>query len=126
MALPPRIPKTLPQIGRTKPPRAGMSREHLAWIRRLPCACCGARFMVGNHAHHLLRTGERGMGLKSPDRYAIPLCVTHHQGIHAAGDEEGYLRRWGIDGRALADRLWRVSGDDAQGERAIARARPSA
>jgi hypothetical protein len=48
--------------------------RYLAWIRTQPCVVCGAR--RGIEAAH---TGPRGLGQKSPDRSAIPLCFRHHR-----------------------------------------------
>ena len=47
---------------------------YLAWIRTLPCLVCGAR--RGIEASH---TGPHGLGQKSPDSSAIPLCTRHHR-----------------------------------------------
>ena len=53
--------------------REGNDPKHLAFVRKLFCVLCGARVNV--QAHHLkLGTGERGIGMKSTDRWAIPLC----------------------------------------------------
>jgi hypothetical protein len=48
--------------------------RYLAWIRTQPCVVCGAR--RGIEAAH---TGPRGLGQKSPDTSAIPLCLRHHR-----------------------------------------------
>jgi hypothetical protein len=48
--------------------------RYLAWIRTLPCLVCGAR--RGIEASH---TGPHGLGQKSPDSSAIPLCTRHHR-----------------------------------------------
>jgi len=48
--------------------------RYLAWIRTLPCAVCGAS--RGIEASH---TGHHGLGQKSPDTSAIPLCARHHR-----------------------------------------------
>ena len=48
--------------------------RYLAWIRTLPCLVCGAT--RGIEASH---TGPRGLGQKSPDTSAIPLCHQHHR-----------------------------------------------
>ena len=48
--------------------------RYLAWIRTLPCMVCGAR--RGIEASH---TGPHGLGQKSPDTSAIPLCARHHR-----------------------------------------------
>src|ERR1700731_1956056 len=48
--------------------------RYLAWIRAQPCVVCGAR--RGIEASH---TGPHGLGQKSPDSSAIPLCSKHHR-----------------------------------------------
>jgi hypothetical protein len=47
---------------------------YLAWIRTLPCLVCGST--KGIEASH---TGPRGLGQKSSDTSAIPLCYQHHR-----------------------------------------------
>jgi len=93
-----------------------MDRNHLAMVRRLPCCVCGGDY-GRREAHHLLRTGEHGMGRKSSDRWALPLCDHDHSVLHAAGDEEAFLARHGVDGRALASSLWAARGDQEAMER---------
>jgi hypothetical protein len=107
MPLPARISRNLPQPQKRQ--RDGMDRNHVANVGDCPCCVCGT--VSGVHAHHLLRSGERGMALKSPDKYCIPLCALHHQELHDAGDEDGYLARRDIDGRALAAALWAERGN---------------
>ena len=48
--------------------------RYLAWIRTQPCIVCGAT--RGIEAAH---TGPHGLGQKSPDSSAIPLCHKHHR-----------------------------------------------
>jgi len=48
--------------------------KYLAWIRTHSCVVCGAS--RGIEASH---TGPHGLGQKSPDTSAIPLCVKHHR-----------------------------------------------
>jgi hypothetical protein len=48
--------------------------QYLAWIRSQPCLICGSRW--GVEASH---TGPRGLGQKSSDFSAIPLCHKHHR-----------------------------------------------
>jgi hypothetical protein len=47
---------------------------YLKWIRTLPCAVC--RATRGVEAAH---TGPHGLGQKSSDLSAIPLCARHHR-----------------------------------------------
>lgn len=70
------------------------ARAFLEYIRSLPCLVCQN---PSTFAHHLLRTGDRGMGYKSPDRYAVPLCNGHHRELHRLGDESSFFLRYGID-----------------------------
>ena len=51
--------------------------RYLAWIRTLPCLVCGRT--TGIEAAH---TGPHGMGQKSPDASAVPLCARHHRTGH--------------------------------------------
>ncbi len=59
--------------------------------------------------------------MKNADRWAIPLCATHHNALHGAGDEETYLADHGIDGRAVATALWAERGDEEKMERVVFR-----
>lgn len=48
--------------------------KYLQWIRSLPCSVCHATRNI--EAAH---TGPHGLGQKSPDSTAIPLCASHHR-----------------------------------------------
>jgi hypothetical protein len=48
--------------------------RYLAWIRTQPCCVCGSKLSI--EASH---TGPHGLGQKSPDSSAIPLCAKHHR-----------------------------------------------
>jgi len=120
MLLPPRIPKFGVPARKTKPARKGMSHDHLAFLRRLECPVYPGKQPV--EAHHLLRVDRtRGMGRKAADRHAIPLSQRAHRELHDAGDEEALLAAKGIDGRALAAALWRISGELDAGMRIVYR-----
>lgn len=90
--------------------REGMSEKHLDMIRQLPCVVTGRRPV---EAHHLLRGPGivRGMGMKAEDRWAIPVSPYVHNEIHVVGNDQAYLERYGINGTALAQDLWNMSGD---------------
>ena len=48
--------------------------RYLAWIRTQPCLVCGStRWIEAAH------TGPHGLGQKSPDTSAVPLCAGHHR-----------------------------------------------
>jgi hypothetical protein len=61
-------------VSNPRTPRPVRNQKYLAWIRTLPCLVCGAR--RGIEASH---TGPHGLGQKSPDTSAIPLCTRHHR-----------------------------------------------
>ena len=50
------------------------SPGYLAWVRTLPCSVCRTTRAV--EAAH---TGPHGLGQKSSDLSAIPLCARHHR-----------------------------------------------
>jgi hypothetical protein len=58
------------------------SSAYLAWIRTLRCAVClrppSEYFRI--EAAHTNGLGPRGLGQRSSDFSAIPLCYWHHQG----------------------------------------------
>ena len=69
-----------------KEPKPKPDPAYLAKVRQLPCCICEAWGMAQTsetHAHHPIhdRYGTR----KAPDRFAIPLCEAHHQGLRDKG-----------------------------------------
>ncbi len=83
-----------------KPPRSPLN---LAWIRTLPCVVCGATGWI--EASH---TGPHGLGQKSSDYSAIPLCSKHHRNgsdsYHKLGPRR-FSEVHNLDLRALVSRL---------------------
>lgn len=80
--------------------------QYLDWIRQQPCCICGDDVTV--EAAHL-RVGSinddkspTGMGEKSSDKWALPLCGRHHREQHAAGNEMAWWSSYGINPMALA------------------------
>jgi hypothetical protein len=77
--------------------------RYLAWIRTLPCLVCGGRRRI--EASH---TGPHGLGQKSPDSSAIPLCVRHHRtgndSYHKLGPRE-FAELHNLDIPAIVGRL---------------------
>ena len=88
--------------------RPGKDPKHLANIRELPCCVCGAA--PPSECHHVKQgTGERGMGLRSSDKWALPLCNEHHiNGVERAGsrNEIAWFQARGIEPLTLARALW--------------------
>jgi hypothetical protein len=93
--------------------RAGMSKAHLALIRLLPCAVC--RIYGGVQAHHLMVKEHRGIGMRAPDMFAIPLCDSCHHRLHTRGSRAHteLLRGEGVDDLRLASELWQESLSNA-------------
>jgi len=92
--------------------RPGMSEAHLALVRKLPCVMTGQ--VPGGEAHHVKTgTGERGMGLRSTDKWAVPLSHDAHMELERAGsrNELAWFAMIGIDPVVLAQDLWAATGD---------------
>ena len=124
------------QIGNFKPPRKdrghrqsnavaerpGMDPKHLENIRRLPC--CLTLRTGGVQAHHLKSTGakERGIGIRSTDKWAIPLNADDHiNGVERVGarNELKWFEARGIDALTLAAALWNARGDFAKMQKIV-------
>lgn len=123
-----RISKNLPTPIRAKPQRF-RSRDHLDFLKLLPCLGCGRRgpcdpaHLRFNHAHPVFKGAA---GRRPPDDLAVPLCRKCHE-----TEDDGKLTFWaGCMARGVSDpvgvaqRLRRISGDLDRGFAAIAHARP--
>lgn len=101
-------------------------RDHLKFIRSLPCVVCGSRNNI--QAAHIRMAnpvyGKRhtGAGEKSSDKFCTSLCGHHHAEQHMAG-EAFFWRRYGIDPFQVATSLFAHSGDDEAAELVIKMAR---
>lgn len=90
---------------------------HLAFIRRLPCACgCGAP-APSDAAHVRMAAPDRGKPytgkqVKPSDRWTLPLSRRCHETQHS-GSEAAFWSARGIDPIDLCERLYAVSGDEA-------------
>lgn len=86
----------------------------LAFVRRKPCCVCGAP--PPSHAAHVrfsdAATGNEnpGVGAKSHDRRAVPLCPDDHLdgpgAQHRVGSERKFWARVGKNPDEIAARLW--------------------
>lgn len=97
--------------------RPGMSDDHLACIRKLPCCTCLK--VPAGQASHLKDTPdkERGMGLKSSDKWAVPQCNDCHiNGVERVGarNELAWFKARGVDALSLAQALWHSTEDLAK------------
>jgi hypothetical protein len=78
--------------------------RYLAWIRTLPCVVCGST--KGIEASH---TGPRGLGQKSPDSSAIPLCAHHHRTGRDSYHKLGARRFAGLHGLDIPSLVRRLN-----------------
>jgi len=95
--------------------RPGMSEAHLALIRQMPC--CVTLRMPGGDPHHLKSgTGERGAGLRSTDKWAVPMARLAHDEVERVGtqNERAWFLERGVDPHELAQALWNATGDLAR------------
>lgn len=53
--------------------------KYLAFVRKLPCCCCGK---PGEVAHHPIQIGFGGKSTKAPDYWAIPMTAGCHSLLH--------------------------------------------
>ena len=114
MNLKPRIPRE-PRGVKIREHDGTANREHLAFVRQLPCLSCGAA--APNDSHHVggLAHGK-AMALRVNDRWTIPLCRRCHE--HVTFTDRHYLADTGIDERAVARQLWKcgqIGGDVEDG-----------
>lgn len=104
---------------RARDPRAereGNSEAHLAAL--LKCPCVATLRVPAAEVHHLKAgTGERGMGIRSSDKWGVPLSRIPHEDVERAGsrNELAVFRQWGIEAPLdLAAALWAASPDVAR------------
>ncbi len=104
----------------TKRPKAREYRsdpKHLEFIRSLPSPLSG---QYGCVAHHLLSApGTRGVGMKAPDWWTIPLTPEEHDKLHrecASKTEEEWFIERGVRPHILARVLWNCGYDKEVGE----------
>ena len=82
------------------------SKAHLAMVASKPCLICEG-FLC--HAHHVTFAQPRGLSLKVSDEYTVPLCVLHHNELHAFHNEASWWRSQGIEPLVHARALWLVT-----------------
>jgi ERF superfamily protein len=85
-------------------PRRYRNRDHLRFVMQQPCLLCGRK---PSDAHHIRFVQPRALGRKASDEFAVPLCRSHHRGVHRAGDEKAWWKQAGIDPIKVARKLWK-------------------
>lgn len=116
----PNFKASLRDRSKTKPSlqerREAVCERHAELIRQLPCCVTGVK--PAGTIHHL-KSGpaakERGMGMRAPDWWGVPLCAEAHlNGVERVGSRQefAWFQANGIaDVYELAAALWRVSPD---------------
>ena len=111
-------------LSRHKRPRQE-KRDHLEWIRTLPCVVSGRKPVDAAHIRFTdPRYGKRetGKGEKPDDKFVVPLHHALHMDQHCEG-EKGWWAKQGIDPLRIAVALYACSGDDAAAEVILRNAR---
>jgi len=93
--------------------RPGNSEEHLEALRQCPCVVT-LRVPAGEVHHLKYGTGERGAGMRSSDRWGLPITRGPHDEIERAGsrNETAVLAGMGVKNPLdLAAALWGASPD---------------
>ena len=100
-------------------------KKHLQFVTERPCVICATNIDV--RPHHIkmpdgriLKPMSSNIGMKSDDRYTLPLCPRHHEELHATGEK----KFWGcfhVDATLLALCLYSLSvrGDEQEADRLI-------
>jgi hypothetical protein len=92
---------------RQRDPRE-LDHDYIVWLHTQPCTACVALNLAQKTrteaAHPKFGIGGRrrefGLGERSHDRYAVPLCSGHHRLLKSAEHNRGQRRFWdelGID-----------------------------
>jgi hypothetical protein len=79
------------------------SKAHRMFVASQPCLICSAQPC---HAHHLTFAQPRGLSQKVSDEFVVPLCVSHHNELHAAHNEASWWRSQSIEPLSAARLLW--------------------
>lgn len=87
------------------------SPSHLAWVRGHCCAIAGKSGHICEgrmEAHHVREGSNGGMGMKSDDSDAVPLCAEGHALGHRIG-WQSFQRVYLVNLPSIAADLWKRS-----------------
>jgi hypothetical protein len=99
--------KDTPQIG--SPPRRLRNKHHLRFVGSQPCLVCSRS---PSDAHHLRFAQPRALSRKVSDEFTVPLCRTHHEQLHHAGNELDWWAAVKIDPLPIAAGLWQETSEN--------------
>ena len=100
---------TAPRRKNAPRPAEKSAPAFLQWLRGRPCFVSGRGCDGRLEAAHVDYAGDKGMGAKVSDRFAVPLCSAHHREQHQVGWREFEIARCkGKVGAALeaSERYW--------------------
>ena len=90
-----------------KEKRPGNDPKYLSLVRQLPCCTCDKD--PPSEVHHIKQSGQRGGGMRSPDKFGIPMCHDCHiHGVERVGSkrEVAWFKERGIEPLSLAANLF--------------------
>mgnify|MGYP007083446446 FL=1 len=97
---------TRPRHRNSGRPAHKSARGYLAWLRGRNC-CIGGTCAGRIEAAHVDYAGDKGMGTKASDCYAVPMCSAHHAEQHMAGVKT-FEARHSINLLSVANSYWRA------------------
>lgn len=103
-------------VGKQKKRPRDQDKNHLAWIRTLPCVITGNRPVDPAHVRYadpVYGKRETGKAEKPDDKWVIPLCREKHDEQHSM-NERIFWARHGLDPLRIALALYACTGDDDQ------------
>lgn len=89
---------------RGRPPEKSIP-GYLQWLRGRPCLIEGPECGGKIHACHVDHGGDKGMGTKVADHFAVPMCTAHHAEQHNKGWRT-FEKRYGFDGLVYAEQYF--------------------
>ncbi len=96
------VKRSKPMKRRPRRTRARHDPQYLARVHELPCVCCGWGANV-EVAHMTLGRNQKGIGMKTPDRNAIPMCHLDHVFWDQRREQ---FKGWSDDLRYAQAALW--------------------
>ena len=103
-------------------PAEKTARGFLQWLRGRPCHIAGREGHICSgriEACHVDYAGDKGIGTKVSDRFAIPMCSGAHLEQTDRLGWAPFEAKYGINGLAAADAFWRAWPGRVAWERAL-------
>lgn len=103
-------------VGKQKKRQRDHDKQHLDWIRTLPCVITGERPVDAAHIRYadpVYGKREVGKAEKPDDKWTVPLVRRKHDEQHSMS-ERIFWARHGLDPLRIALALHANSGDDDQ------------